>query len=100
MISIREQEEEPWIPNLQSCDEKEMLSGTCAGFPIIKPEMISRMEQKEELLISSLQGYEETAIPNGTGDILWLSDIHDVTETLSLADNSETIENDGDLEGG
>ncbi|XP_053875891.1 COX assembly mitochondrial protein homolog isoform X1 [Malaclemys terrapin pileata] len=28
----------------------------------------------------------------------WLCDIHDVTETLSLADNSETIENDGDLE--
>ncbi|XP_053886210.1 3-oxoacyl-[acyl-carrier-protein] reductase isoform X3 [Malaclemys terrapin pileata] len=34
------------------------------------------------------------------GDILWLCDIEDVTETLLLADNSETIENDGALEGG
>ncbi|KAM9173606.1 alpha-1,3-mannosyl-glycoprotein 4-beta-N-acetylglucosaminyltransferase A isoform 2-T3 [Pangshura tecta] len=39
-----------------------------------------------------------TAWQNGKGDILWLCDIRDVTETLSLADNSETIEKDGDLE--
>ncbi|EMP41960.1 hypothetical protein UY3_00806 [Chelonia mydas] len=34
------------------------------------------------------------------GNILWLCNLHDVTETLSLADNSETIENNGDLESG